>query len=366
MGFWLGHYRKYRLNAGCSGGFHGTPAALPAGAGQVGSPPRLGTAAQQAQRSRGVDQLEAEHEKANSQNAWRTKIFEFIEFSDYCRANLDEAARYQISYENIYDFVFYVCFREVRDQKECNELRKSKGQFLFFFKEDYEDVLKRAAEAHGRGEPTPEPEVGLGYSYFEQTRTALKKLYKEQVSANANSLPWDHIWTENLEKLGKMVQKRKNRQDRRNFVEKIDNVSAPYTMIEKLGKIEQYLWDEGAYTTDKRKTFKAVRNRYVFLRTLQALLRGESLMLEELSDFFGLDLKSATDPHAMEIFISQLATGKTNGLYKLFGRSCRHVDVLRCAYGGLGFWLAYRFFLYSGNGRRQLPRLHQARRLVSD
>jgi hypothetical protein len=45
----------------------------------------------------------------------------------------------------------------------------------------------------------------------------------------------------------------------------------------------------------------------------------------------------------MQLFISQVATGKTNGNAKLFGHSVQHNDVYMCCFGAVGFWLAYWF-----------------------
>jgi Centromere DNA-binding protein complex CBF3 subunit, domain 2 len=45
----------------------------------------------------------------------------------------------------------------------------------------------------------------------------------------------------------------------------------------------------------------------------------------------------------MEIAVSQVATGKANKNYKLFGRLCHHKDVCMCGFGALGFYLLYRF-----------------------
>jgi Centromere DNA-binding protein complex CBF3 subunit, domain 2 len=72
-------------------------------------------------------------------------------------------------------------------------------------------------------------------------------------------------------------------------------------------------------------------------------LQGESLFKEELSDYFLVEHHAQKDPYPMEIAISQVATGKTNKNYKLFGRLCHHKDVRMCGFGALGFYLLYRF-----------------------
>jgi Centromere DNA-binding protein complex CBF3 subunit, domain 2 len=98
------------------------------------------------------------------------------------------------------------------------------------------------------------------------------------------------------------------------------------------------------FDSARSKVFSTLRNQYIYFRTLGTLLRGESLFKEELSDHFLVEHHAQKDPHpAMEIAISQVATGKTNKNYKLFGRLCCHKYVCMCGFGALGFYLLYRF-----------------------
>lgn len=48
---------------------------------------------------RGIAAIVDETRRDNTDRAYRTKIFEFLEFSDYVRGQLDEAPRYLVSYE---------------------------------------------------------------------------------------------------------------------------------------------------------------------------------------------------------------------------------------------------------------------------
>jgi hypothetical protein len=78
--------------------------------------------------------------------------------------------------------------------------------------------------------------------------------------------------------------------------------------------------------------------------TTHGILRGESVYKCELSDLFGVNThKKDVDPHACYVLMMSIATGKTNGYIKLYGRVARHKDAKLCAVGALGFYLLYRF-----------------------
>jgi len=304
---------------------------------------RQGMAAQIDQRGRMIDLLREEFRKPNSKDCYRSKIFEWFEYRDYVAPLTDESVRYHVKFEHVFDFVFYTCFREKREKKDCNKRKRNAGDYLYFVPEDYENIIATKGIEHSRGEPISEPKDGIQYSFFEQLRSCMLFLHKEQITLKTTSISWAEIWTDRLEAIGKLVQTRKRRQDRNNFSEKVDVATAPYTVLEKIKLVEKWYWDHASFTNDRRTAFAAFWARYMFLWTRQAILRGESVILEEFSDFLGVEIKCAKDPHTMEIFVSQISQGKTNGIYKLFGRSCRHRDVFQCAYSALGMWLAYRF-----------------------
>jgi len=147
MGYWLSEYRKYRLLRGCSGGIHGSASALSA-ATATGSPVRMGTAAEQAQRGRAIQRLREDNVKENTKDAHQYKIFEWFEYADYARGSMEEAQRYHISFVNIYDFVFYTSFREKKKLKEANKRKRDAGDYLIFDPVDYENVMATKGEEH--------------------------------------------------------------------------------------------------------------------------------------------------------------------------------------------------------------------------
>jgi hypothetical protein len=335
---WLRKYREYRIKCGCIGGQH-HPATL-----NPVSPIRgTGLEAQQAALDRSISRIEDDNVAKKTLDNYGPKIFEFFEYSDYCRSDLTEAQRYLVSAENIQDYVFYVIFRDKRLGNDGKKRKEHAGDYLYFDSNEYETIMASVKEAESRNELPPEPADGVGGDFFDGMRSGLKSLYQHQHDAGMNTIPWENVWLAKLDKLKMMVRKRKARLDKAAYREKIDNTSSPYLVVGQLQNLENWFWVTGCHTGSRSNIFAALRNRYVYLRTLAALLRGESLYKEELSDHFGVEIKASKNPHLMELAISQVATGKTNGNLKLFGRVCRHKDVNMCSYGALGFWLLYRF-----------------------
>ena len=67
----------------------------------------------------------------------------------------------------------------------------------------------------------------------------------------------------------------------------------------------------------------------------------------ELSDLFNVPVQREDDPHELNVFILQFATGKTNHGIKLFGRVARHVDVTQCPVGAVAMHLHCGFLCAS-------------------
>ena len=84
------------------------------------------------------------------------------------------------------------------------------------------------------------------------------------------------------------------------------------------------------------------------LMSHNAILRGESLFLSNLSDLCMVNHKEDIS-NEVEILILRIATGKTNNLKTLFGRCMRHVKVEMCPIGGLGFYLLMRYHVCNEN-----------------
>jgi len=150
---------------------------------------------------------------------------------------------------------------------------------------------------------------GIGVSSFMQYRACLRKIHKWQVARRCNSRSWEEIWTEHMETLESFVKKRKSAQKRANYEEKMESSFAPYQALDKYIPIEERVWQMGL--NNVRSCASSLRNRYVLLHTTSGILRFESLEKAELSDFCGLSIQTPKDPHALQLMITQLATGKS-------------------------------------------------------
>ena len=342
MGRWLTRYREARRAAGHSGGPHDVQQSPVRGAPVQRSPPRGEEF--DAIATRGVAAIVDGSRCDNTDRAYRTKIFEYFEYADYERPNLEEAVRYVISEQNIRRYVWYVSFRKKR-QGGTGSRKKRKdidAQYLYFIPSEFEE-LRTLHQQHDAGnESPPDPENGVKYSEMEQTKYALKKLYEEQIADGVNSRHWDQVWTLPIKDIMLMVKRRENRVDKAGYVEKMNHFATPYILVGKLKDIEHYIW-MGGYTNRLDTLFSTLRNRYIFNRSKQTLGRGETFHNEELSDMFLVDHQGQKDPHMMEIFVSQVARGKTNRDHKIFSRSIRHKDVFLCGTGALAFYLFFRF-----------------------
>lgn len=85
----------------------------------------------------------------------------------------------------------------------------------------------------------------------------------------------------------------------------------------------------------------SLRDCFCLLQTSYGILRGESLILSELSDL--IDIVFEITGIKMHIGIMQIFQGKTNKSRTIYGRIMRHKDVTQCAMGAMGFYLLMRF-----------------------
>ena len=119
--------------------------------------------------------------------------------------------------------------------------------------------------------------------------------------------------------------------------------------VKHVSNLEKYFYKMGVSNLTKKKpvTNKGVhlplRHQFIFLFTVNELLRGESVFKAELSNLYNLGVKRKDDIHKLSIPMLQMATGKTHKGIKLFCQVARHVDPYMCAVGSLGFYLMYRF-----------------------
>ena len=288
-----------------------------------------------------VNALEDFHTKENTARAYDGKVSEFKAYCDvyYGHVSLDEG-RYLVTKEKVYQFMYYQAFRCSRQGK-----KREKNYSLVFDTEDFHRTMLQYNGYHQSGDlpRIEDPSDGLGESAFVQYKCSIHRYHKRQVDKNMNSVPWSIIWSDACEQLTKMVKSRKRRVLKRKYAEKIDHETCHYIASDTIERLEEYLFAQGR-VPNTRKVFSSLRNRFTFLMTTHGILRGESVYMCELSDLFGVTShKKDVDPHPCYVLMMQIATGKTNGYLKLYGRVTRHKEAKLCAVGALGFYLLYRF-----------------------
>ena len=350
---YLWRYRAERRAAGFTGGEHDVvqspiperPSAAAAAAAAVGGPNEAHPEEQDAAIARGASHAAQQSKRDNTDRAYRTIVYEFIEFSDYIRGHKEQALRYLVSVENILRFVWFQAYRSKRPGGKGGAAKRKDvdAAYLYFTPSEYQALLEQHNKATRERQSPPDPEGGgLGISHLEHTKSGLKKLYREQVSERTNAHHWEAVWTQPCQDLFLLVKNRKQRIAKAMHSEKVDAASSPYLLVGKLKEIESHIWAQG-YSSSSASTFTSLRNGYIYKRTLTTLARGETLHGEELSDCLLVEFQGRNDLHPMDIFISQVAEGKTNRGSKLFSRGVRHKDVRMCGFGAYAFMLLYRF-----------------------
>ena len=174
-----------------------------------------------------------------------------------------------------------------------------------------------------------------GYSVLNQYRSAILELHAIQRDNGCNNISKEALMSDRVKRLLNNVKQQKIRISKQNFDEKLTSEFAPYTTVNSVSSIEEFLFEKNSCS--KFYGTAALRDRYCLLMTTNGILRGESLFKCELSDLCDV-VHNDTLIHVMRI-----ATGKTNGLKVLYGRCIRHKDVNLCAVGALGIYLLARF-----------------------
>ena len=188
------------------------------------------------------------------------------------------------------------------------------------------------------------PENGIDHQMMVSYRAAIHAMLDDQVTRGVNTNKAADIFDTNVKSIMHMVSGRKPRQNRKNYVEKIDCFSSPLDTAQYVSALEDYFWTKGVDCKNNKVLFASLRNRYIYLYTEKGIIRGESVFKAELSDFFGIVAQRKNiDPHPFYCDVMQIETGKTNKGIKLFGRVRRHKNPLLCPIGAKGFYLMYRF-----------------------
>lgn len=190
---------------------------------------------------------------------------------------------------------------------------------MFFDREDYNKVM---AGHNWDTTSTMEDQIGveyIGYSVMNQCLSAILKLLQWQRDNSSNNLTKEAIKSGRVMAIMKHVENRKVKVSRANYKEKLTHSFAPFRLVGRLGEMEERLWNRN--NNSMRNGMAALRDRFTFLETLGAVLRGESLYKGELSDLCDFIHKTRLDPHPFHCLIINIEIGKVNKNKTLFGRS---------------------------------------------
>jgi macrodomain Ter protein organizer (MatP/YcbG family) len=299
-----------------------------------------------------VQQWNTRSRRKNTAKAYDPKALEFEEYCCHCYPH--EACPTLMTSGKVFFFMLYQFMRAKRpggskkrdDSGEYQHFRMAEFMEVSEACQNYVAELRSWTENNRRGEEPIPPEATnpSGHSTYTQYKSALKSLYMAQTARGWEVLAWEQVWspfTTNLEKLARL---RKDRVDRSQFKEKNGSASLmQYHMVQWIPKIEEAMWNK---ITNFRSALQWMRNRFFFLFTKCAVLRGQTLFNMEISDLAIVSNQNENDLHVMSVLVAQFTTGKTKKDNKAsFGRAARHHDVRACPVGGLAFFLALRFFV---------------------
>lgn len=238
-----------------------------------------------------------------------SKTQEYFNFCDYVYPNQPYGK--VLTADKVYKFMFYQSFREQKQRGGPRGTVESRNRF-----DDvaYDRILLQYQSwMSDTGTDPPEPTKPVKLSTIDQYKAIFRQLYKQQLAQRVNSLTWEQIWTVPLVELYQLVKSHHCAVDHSNYAEKLEAEFAPYTAIDKYGRIEQELWTRGASNFRSAGTW--LRHRYILLHTTSGILRCESIYRAELSDFMGLTMKKKEDPHPLFLMITQIGQGKFTKVY---------------------------------------------------
>lgn len=241
-----------------------------------------------------------------------------VEWKGFCAhtdpQNNDQFRSQLVTPEKLSNFLCYQVFRA--KQKVGGISGGGRGRGRRGFDHDEYEKLKLEYQDHFRMWQSddryrmPDPEGGgIGISAMIQYRAALKGLYEEQKQRDPTLMDWKSIWSYHATRLFRLVKTRKARIDRENFREKTNHDFSGYHALDQLENIENEFW-KGSFNASMKTAFPYMRYRMLFLYTTSGILRCESLMKAELSDFQGITLKKQTDIDPIYVMITQIAEGR--------------------------------------------------------
>jgi hypothetical protein len=272
----------------------------------------------------------------NTKQAYKRHIREFLGFCD-SEHSTDQLPRF-VTEDKLFGFLFYTAYRPKRPQTK---------RATAFDEEEFRRVLAaHPADGTSQFDDADSPSKNyVGFSTFDQALSAIisLSLSQRQETLAAGEMPV-HLRSDRITKLRLHVKKRRAFIRKARNEEKLDETILPYRMLEHLEPLEEEFFQHASNT--RHHGMIALRDRFFYLVTLQAIVRGESLALGTLSDFFCLKVTQQREPHPYLVLMFSILVGKSNQESNtVFGRLIRHKKASMCGVGAFGFYLMLRFIV---------------------
>lgn len=297
---------------------------------------------------------------ANTRKAYDKKKIEFKRFCDAVYWDEPETDRHLVTPMKAFMFVWYHAHRPKRSTASVR-IRASgePGDDVNYVDDERRvppfntDEYRRLLNTYGGTNldatvelpsETVAPADCLGGSQVRGYSASVRDVWADQQRQGLNDLSWDNgINNAGLQSLMKIVRLREAHVKHRNAHEKIDEDIVPFLLATKIEEIGLSFWNR-ALRVNQQSILCALRDRFTYLMTTRAILRGESLFRADLSDLFMVTFQQAEgDPHQLQVLMLQLAFGKTNNGRKLQGRAMRHKSPYECVMYALAMYLWFRF-----------------------
>jgi Centromere DNA-binding protein complex CBF3 subunit, domain 2 len=300
----------------------------------------------------------------NTSKAYDPKKIEFLRFCDAVFEDEPEPGRYFVTRRKAFMFVWYHAHRPKRSSGSVrNRASGEVGDDVTHVADERQvpplntDEYRQLLDTYGgdnlnENEALPDEAVAppncLGDSQVRAYSGAVRDVWADQHRRGINPLFWDgDINNIGLKSLMRLIRSREARVKHHNAHEKIDQEVIPFLLATKIEEIGLAFWNKALLVgqrVDSRTVLSALRDRFTYLMTTRAILRGESVLRADLSDLFSVSFRQTEgDPHDLQVLILQMAFGKTNRGRKLQGRAMRHKHPYECVMYALAMYLWFRF-----------------------
>eukprot|EP00536_Pseudo-nitzschia_multiseries_P016145 jgi/Psemu1/45057/gm1.45057_g len=274
----------------------------------------------------------------NTQIAYGRKgVLEFLQYCTTMFGYLDYPQT--VTKQKVFGFLCYQAYQTQR--RRGQKLKQEEGAPIverIFNADNYMMVIAKYNTSNHNHEELVEKldHDPVGWDTVNQYLCSILKILCHQRSQNVDNLTKEHIRSERVTQLLQVVQIRTKKIKKMRFDEKIDHALSPYTNVQNIEQIEDFLFSENCYKPSYHVA------AFCFLMTHGGVLHSKSLFKCELLVLCDL-IKYDEGIHACHIFIMQIITGKTNGQKTLCRQVMRHRNINMCPIGVLGFYLMAQF-----------------------